>query len=216
MTLARKWADALGAGLVLATHNPGKLAEMRDLVAPWGVAVDSAGELGLPEPEETGDTFVANARLKARAAADLSGKPSIGDDSGLVVPALDGAPGIHSARWAGPERDFGMAMAKLHQRVAASDGDDERKWRAHFISVVVLQLTEVAGTAGAGEEIVVDGRVDGTLVWPPRGPNGFGYDPMFVPDGDARTFGEMPGADKAHYSHRAIALRRLLDRLTGD
>ncbi len=204
------WTDALAGGLVLATHNPGKLAEMRELVAPWGVSVDSAGALGLPEPEETGDSFVDNARIKAQSSADLSGKPSIGDDSGLVVPALDGAPGIHSARWAGPERDFGMAMAKLNERVAATDGDGPDKWRAHFISVVVLQWP---GLSGAEGEIVVDGRVDGTLVWPPRGPHGFGYDPMFVPDGDERTFGEMPGEDKARYSHRAIALRRLLDRL---
>jgi XTP/dITP diphosphohydrolase len=200
----RNILQELRAGLVLASHNPGKLAEMRDLVAPLGVPVSAAADHGLPEPEETGDSFIANARLKAEAARDGTGLAAVGDDSGLVVPAIGGTPGIHSARWAGPERDFAVAMRRLHGEVTAAGPDRA----AHFISVIVLALP------GGGEE-VFEGRVDGTLAWPPRGGRGFGYDPMFVPDGEDRTFAEMSFAAKQGYSHRGQALRALVARLKG-
>ncbi len=198
----RNILDLLRPGLVLASHNPGKLAEMRDLVAPLGVPVSCSTDHGLAEPEETGDSFLANARLKALPARDSTGLAAVGDDSGLVVPAIGGAPGIHSARWAGPQRDFALAMQRLHDEVAAAGADS-----AHFVSVIVLALPD-------GGEEVFEGRVDGTLVWPPRGERGFGYDPMFVPDGDARSFAEMPFSAKQGYSHRGKALRALVARLT--
>ena len=181
--------EALRPGLVLASHNAGKLAEMRDLVAPLGVPVSAAGDHGLPEPEETGDSFLANARLKAEAARAGTGLAAVGDDSGLVVPSIGGRPGIHSARWAGRQRDFSLAMRRL-------------------VSVIVLALPD-------GGEEVFEGRVDGTLVWPPRGEQGFGYDPMFVPAGENRTFAEMPFAAKQGYSHRGQALRALVARIAG-
>lgn len=200
----RPLLEDLRAGLVLASHNPGKLEEMRDLVAPLGVPVTAATDHGLPEPEETGDSFLANARLKAEAARAGTGLAAVGDDSGLVVPAIGGRPGIHSARWAGPERDFAMAMRRLHDEVAsAGDARD-----AYFISVIVLSLPD-------GNEEVFEGRVDGSLAWPPRGDRGFGYDAMFVPVGESRTFAEMPFAAKQGYSHRGHALRALVARLTG-
>ncbi|MEZ5668023.1 MAG: non-canonical purine NTP pyrophosphatase [Alphaproteobacteria bacterium] len=199
----RNVLEVLRDGLVLATHNAGKLVEMRDLVAPLGVPVTSAGERGLPEPEETGDSFVANARLKAEAARDATGLAAVGDDSGLVVPAIGGAPGIHSARWAGPARDFAMAMDRLNRAVCAAGPARD----AYFISVVVLALPD-------GREQVFEGRVDGTLVWPPRGDGGFGYDPMFVPEGEdpaaGRSFAEMPFAAKQAISHRGRAIRAFL------
>lgn len=198
--------EALRPGLVLATHNPGKLEEMRDLVAPLGVPVTCATDHALEEPEETGDTFLANARLKAHAARDGTRMAAVGDDSGLVVPAIGGAPGIHSARWAGPARDFAMAMARLNDEVSAAGSDRS----AYFISVIVLALPD-------GREEIFEGRVDGILVWPPRGSGGFGYDAMFVPAGEdpvtGRSFAEMPFAEKQGYSHRGIALRALVARL---
>ena len=197
--------------LVIATHNPGKLAELRDLVARYGATAVSAGELGLPEPAETGMTFRDNARIKAAAAAGATGLPAFADDSGLAVDALAGAPGIHSARWAGPDRDFAHAMEKIEGALDArgARGADER--RAHFVSALC-----VAWPDGHVEEF--EGRVDGTLVWPPRGDKGFGYDPMFLPDGHDRTFGEMSAEEKhglppkgAGLSHRARAFMKLAE-----
>jgi XTP/dITP diphosphohydrolase len=184
--------------LVIASHNPGKLREIADLVAPYGVAAVSAGSLGLPEPEETGASFRANAELKALAAAQGAGLPALADDSGLVVPALGGAPGVRSARWAGPERDFARAMA----RVEAELGDrDDRA--AHFLCALALAWPD-------GHCEGFEGRVDGDLVWPPRGDRGFGYDPIFLPDGETLTFGEMPPEQKHAMSHRARAFAQLV------
>jgi XTP/dITP diphosphohydrolase len=194
---------------VLATHNPGKLIEMRDLLSPYGVAVASAVELQLPEPEEVGATFAENARLKARAATEGARLPAVADDSGLVVAALDGAPGIRSARWAGPDRDFARAMERIETLLRAAGARTAAQRRAHFISALC-----VAWPDGHLEEF--EGRVDGTLIWPPRGPHGFGYDPMFLPDGYTRTFGEMSGEEKqalppqgSGLSHRARAFLKL-------
>ena len=197
--------------LVIATHNPGKLAEMRELLAPYGIEATSAGELGLREPDETGMTFGDNARIKAEAAAKATGLPAFADDSGIVVDTLDGAPGIYSARWAGANKDFAHAMAtideKLRERGAAAPADR----RAHFVSALC-----VAWPDGHVEEF--EARVDGTLVWPPRGDQGFGYDPMFLPDGHGRTFGEMPSEEKhglpprgKGLSHRARAFLKLAE-----
>jgi len=183
--------------LVIATHNPGKLREIAELLEPFGTTVHSAGELGLPEPVEDGTTFIANAEIKARAAAEGSGRPALSDDSGLVVPALDGRPGIHSARWAGPEKDFDMAMEKVQKDL----GDGDR--RAHFAAALALCWPD-------GDMEVFEGTVHGTLVWPPRGDRGFGYDPMFVPDGYEITFGEFEPTDKHAISHRADAFRKLV------
>jgi XTP/dITP diphosphohydrolase len=185
-----------GNRLVLATHNPGKLREIEELVAPYGIAVASAGELGLPEPEETGDTFEANAALKARVAAAASGLPALADDSGLVVLALGGEPGIYSARWAGPTRDFAIAMRRVEDRLA---GESDR--RAHFVAVLALAQPD-------GDVETWRGEVHGVLVWPPRGTNGFGYDPIFVPEGARLTFGEMDPAQKQRVNHRARAFEK--------
>jgi XTP/dITP diphosphohydrolase len=197
--------------LVIATHNPGKLEEMRDLLRPYGVEAVSAGELGIPEPAETGSSFRANARIKAEAAAQATGVPAFADDSGLVVDFLDGAPGIHSARWAGPSKDFSAAMARIESELAARGARDARDRRAHFVSALC-----VAWPDGHVEEF--EARVDGTLVWPPRGTRGFGYDPMFQPDGHALTFGEMSAEEKhglpprgKGLSHRARAFLLLAD-----
>lgn len=184
--------------LVIASHNAGKLREIADLVAPFGADAVAAGCLGLPEPAETGATFQANAELKARAAAEGAGLPALADDSGLVVPALGGAPGIHSARWAGPERDFARAM----QRVEDELGDSPDR-SAHFLCALALAWPD-----GHCEHF--EGRVDGSLVWPPRGSRGFGYDPIFQPDGEALTFGEMEPMKKHAMSHRATAFRKLI------
>ncbi len=184
--------------LLVATHNPGKLAEIAELLAPFAVAVAGAGSLGLDAPEETGASFVENAVIKAQAAAAASGRPALADDSGLGVDALDGRPGIHSARWAGPNKDFAVAMARVEK---ALDGQADR--RAHFISALVLAWPD-------GHAECFEGRVDGRLVWPPRGNRGFGYDPMFVPDGHRQTFGEMPAQTKHGISHRAVAFRKLV------
>ena len=191
-------------GLVLASHNKGKLAELRALLAPHAVHVASSGELGLPEPAETGLTFADNARLKAHAAAQASGLPALADDSGLEVRALGGAPGVHSARWAGPERDFAKAMARVRDELSRRGGAFERADRsAAFVAVLCLAWPD-------GHKELGEGRVEGELVDPPRGSGGFGYDPMFVPEGKDQTFGEMAPAEKQSLSHRARALRRLL------
>lgn len=182
---------------MIATHNPGKLREISELVAPFGIAAVGAGDLGLPEPEETGTTFEANAELKACAASTGSGLPALADDSGLVVPALNGAPGVYSARWAGATRDFSAAMAKVEEKLA---GKFDR--RAYFVAVLAL-----AWPNGAVETF--RGEAHGDLVWPPRGKNGFGYDPMFRPEGSRMTFGEMPPLEKGKLSHRARAFAKL-------
>ena len=183
--------------LVIATHNAGKLREIGDLLAPYGISVVSAGALGLAEPEETGETFIANAELKARAAALASGLPALADDSGLCVEALDGAPGIYSARWAGPSKDFAVAMAKINTLIGPNPNR-----RGCFVAALALAWPSGAVTS-------VEGRLDGHLVWPPRGENGFGYDPIFQPDGEALTCGEMPAAHKHAISHRARAFVQL-------
>lgn len=199
--MARKFS---GDDLVIASHNPGKVREIAALLKPYGANVKSAAELGLPEPEETGDTFTANAELKARAAATGAGTVALADDSGLVVPALDGAPGIRSARWAGPDRDFGMAMAKVHEALQALGTRTASDQRAYFVCALTLSWPD-------GHVESVEGRVDGTLVWPPRGDRGFGYDAMFLPDDYDKTFGEMDPDEKHAISHRADAFRKLID-----
>ena len=186
--------------LVLATHNQGKLREIKELLADRQIEVLSAAALGLDEPEETETSFTGNARLKARAAAQATSLPALADDSGLVVEALNGNPGIYSARWAGPEKDFAMAMQLVEQKLAESGSDDRR---AHFICSLSLVWPD-------GFDVTVEGRVDGTLVWPPRGSNGFGYDPMFIADGYDQTFGEMDPALKHAIGHRADAFDQLL------
>lgn len=189
---------------MLASHNAGKIAELRALLAPRGVAVTSSPELDLPEPVEDGASFTANARLKAHHAVRASGLPALADDSGLVVPGLDGDPGVHSARWAGPERDFPAAMARVRDALIRRYGSLEAAdRRAAFVAVLCLAWPD-------GHEEIALGRVEGELVDPPRGTGGFGYDPMFVPEGHTRTFAEMALAEKQTLSHRARALRHLL------
>jgi len=187
-----------GQRLVLATHNPGKLAEFRALLEPAGVTLTSSGELGLPEPAEPAPDFLGNARIKALAAATASGLPSLSDDSGFCVAALGGAPGVHSARWGGPSKDFAAAMA----RVNAELGDTAER-RAWFTSVLTLAWPD-------GVTASFQGRAEGLAVWPPRGGNGFGYDPMFQPHGETRTYGEMDHDSKYATSHRARALQALM------
>jgi XTP/dITP diphosphohydrolase len=205
----------LSGKLVIATHNPGKLAEMRELLAPHGVEAVSAVELGLGEPDETGDNFHANARIKAVAAATAAQLPAFADDSGLAVDALDGAPGIFSARWAGPTKDFNLAMARIERLLQERGATAPERRGAHFVSALC-----VAWPDGHVEE--VEARVDGTLVWPPRGTAGFGYDPMFLPDGFMRTFGEMTSVEKhglpplgLGLSHRARAFVKLAEICLG-
>ncbi|WGF86435.1 RdgB/HAM1 family non-canonical purine NTP pyrophosphatase [Marinivivus vitaminiproducens] len=189
-----------GERVVLATHNAGKLREFDMLLAPLGIEVVSAGSLGLAEPEETGDSFAANAILKAEAAVAATGLPALADDSGVSVAGLGGAPGIYSARWAGPGKDFAIAMRRVRDELAGRFGSFERAdRRGAFIACLAI-------VRPGGERATFEGRCDGTLVWPPRGEGGFGYDPMFVPDGDDRTFGEMTAAEKKAFSHRARAL----------
>ena len=197
--------------LVIATHNPGKLAEMRELLGPHGIEAVSAGEFGLGEPEETGNTFIANARIKAIAAAQAARLPAFADDSGLVVDALDGAPGIYSARWAGPNKDFNEAMARIERLLQERGAIAPDKRTAHFVSALC-----VAWPDDHLEE--VEARADGSLVWPPRGSAGFGYDPMFLPEGHGRTFGEMTSVEKhglpplgLGLSHRARAFVKLAE-----
>ena len=199
--MARKFREPR---LVVASHNAGKVEEIIDLLIPFGIDVVSAAELDLPEPEETGTTFEANAELKARAAVAGSGLPALADDSGLAVVALNGDPGIYSARWAGPARDFGLAMQKVEDALA---GTDDR--RAYFVSCLCLAWPD-----GHCETLI--GEVHGALVWPPRGTQGFGYDPMFLPNGETRTFGEIPLAEKQGISHRAVAFRKLVDACFAD
>jgi XTP/dITP diphosphohydrolase len=188
---------APGARLVIASHNPGKVAEIEALLARFGIEAVGAGALGLPEPEETGSTFEANAELKARAATEASGLPALADDSGLVVPALDGAPGIYSARWAGPTKDFRIPMERVQREL----GDKDR--RAHFVAVLALASPD-------GEIVTFRGEVYGQLTWPPRGERGFGYDPIFIPDGYTETFGEIDSELKHRISHRARAFAKLV------
>jgi XTP/dITP diphosphohydrolase len=197
--------------VVIATHNSGKLAEMRELLAPYGIAAISASELDLAEPAENGMTFAENARIKAQAAASAAGLPALADDSGLAVDALDGAPGIHSARWAGPDRDFGRAMETIEARLRERGATMPAERRAHFVSALCLAWPD-----GHSEEF--EALVAGTLVWPPRGTRGFGYDPVFLPDGQQRTFGEMSSEEKhglpprgKGLSHRARAFLKLAE-----
>jgi XTP/dITP diphosphohydrolase len=208
-------ARKLTGRVVIATHNPGKLREMRELLSPYGVEAISAGELGLPEPDETGTTFEANAIIKAEAAAKAAKLPALSDDSGLCVDALGGDPGIHSARWAGPDKDFARAMRMIEEKLAAKGAKMPDQRRAAFVSALT-----VAWPDGLLETF--EGRVAGSLVWPPRGSAGFGYDPMFLPDGHSRTFGEM-SADEKHglpprgqgLSHRARAFMKLAEACLG-
>ncbi|MFN4353855.1 RdgB/HAM1 family non-canonical purine NTP pyrophosphatase [Parvibaculum sp.] len=198
MEMTRKFE---GGKLVVASHNPGKVREIGDLLAPFGIETVSAGTLGLDEPEETGDTFRANAELKALAAAKAANLPALADDSGLCVNALNGAPGIHSARWAGPSKDFEFAMEKLRRGMLEAGPVDVG---AHFICGLALAWPD-------GHVEYFEGRVDGELTWPPRGEKGFGYDPIFIPDGHDITFGEMEPQAKHAMSHRADAFRQLVN-----
>lgn len=193
-----------GGRLIVATHNAGKVRELRDLLEPYGVAVVAAAEHGLAPPEETGASFSANAEIKARAAAAAGALPALADDSGLVVPALDGAPGIHSARWAGAHGDFAAAMRRVEHELA---GKADR--RAYFVAALALCWPD-------GHCETFEGRVHGSLVFPPRGTRGFGYDPIFVPDGHEITFGEMKPARKHAISHRAVAFGKLVAACLGD
>ena len=201
----------LAGRLVIATHNPGKLKEMRELLMPFGIDALPAGELGLPEPAENGTTFQENARIKARAAATASGFPAFADDSGLTVDALGGAPGIYSARWAGPEKDFRRAMQAVEDKLRERGAHARGQRNAQFVCALCLAWPD-----GHLEEF--DAAVHGTLVWPPRGDKGFGYDPMFLPDGHALTFGEMTNTEKhglppagKGLSHRARAFLKLAE-----
>ncbi len=187
--------------LVIATHNKGKLREFQALLSPFVGEMVSAGELGLPEPEETGTTFQENALIKARAAAKASRLPALADDSGLCVKALSGEPGIYSARWAGPGKDFMKAMRRIHEELAENEDRS-----AFFIAALALVWPD-------GREELFEGRCEGTIVWPPRGDKGHGYDPCFQPAGETRTFAEMKAAEKDAQSHRGRAVRALKKRL---
>lgn len=205
----------LAGRIVIATHNPGKLREMRELLAPYGIEAVSAGELGLAEPDETGADFAANAQIKAQAAAEASGLPAFADDSGLCVEALGGAPGIYSARWAGEAKDFYAAMYRIRAEVEATGA--RKPWRAHFVSALAVCWPD-------GHCEAFEGRVDGDLIFPPKGTAGFGYDPCFRPDGHGRTFGEMTAEEKhgipadgsRALSHRARAFQALARGCLGD
>jgi len=183
--------------LIVASHNPGKVREIGDLLAPFGVTPVSAASLSLPEPVEDGDSFTANAEIKALAAATAAGMPALADDSGLVVPALDGAPGIYSARWSGPAKDFSLAMQRVIGELGVKDNS------AHFVCALTLAWPD-------GHCETFEGTVHGTLTWPMRGDRGFGYDPIFIPAGHAITFAEMDPAEKHAMSHRADAFRQLI------
>ncbi|HET7850502.1 MAG TPA: RdgB/HAM1 family non-canonical purine NTP pyrophosphatase [Pseudolabrys sp.] len=204
-------ARHLTGRIVIATHNRGKLKEMRELLAPYGIEADSAAALGLAEPEETGKTFRANARIKALAAAKAAGLPAFADDSGLVVEALNGEPGIYSARWAGPGKDFRFAMNRIQTLLIERGARAPDQRRCHFVAALCLAWPD-----GHTEDF--EGRVDGVAAWPPRGTRGFGYDPLFLPDGFDRTFGEMDAEEKhglppngKGLSHRARAFMKLAD-----
>jgi XTP/dITP diphosphohydrolase len=200
--MTRKPLLARGSKLVIATHNAGKVREIGELLDPYGLRVSSAAEHQLPEPEENGDSFAANAEIKARAATQATGLPALADDSGLSVEMLDGAPGIYSARWAGKDKNFALAMTRIHEELQARHVN-EADWRAWFICDLCLCLPD--GTAHHFE-----GRVDGLLRYPPAGDNGFGYDPIFVPEGENRSFAEMRNDEKKAISHRARAFARLI------
>ena len=197
---ARRFADDR---LVIASHNPGKLREIAELLAPYRITVSGAAALGLAEPEETGESFRENAELKARAAAEASGLPSLADDSGLAVAALAGAPGIFSARWAGPEKDFALAMARVERELRAAGATDPDRRAARFVCALALAWPD-------GHIECFEGRVDGSIVDRPRGTRGFGYDPIFLAEGERLTFGEMEPAEKHRISHRADAFRQLV------
>jgi XTP/dITP diphosphohydrolase len=201
--------------IVIATHNPGKLKEMHELLSPYGIETVSAGDLGLPEPQETGANFQINARIKATAAALGAQLPALADDSGLIVEALGGAPGIYSARWAGSDKNFPRAMRMIEEKLAAANAKTPEQRRAAFVAALCLIWPD-------GHEESVEGRVEGTLVWPPRGNKGFGYDPMFLPNGHTRTFGEMSSEEKhgipprgMGLSHRARAFIKLAEQCLG-
>ena len=194
-----------GSRLVVASHNLGKVREIADLIAPWNLEAVSVGQLGLPEPDETEVTFEGNALLKARAAARGAGLPALADDSGLCVEALNGAPGIYSARWAGPGKDFSLAMNEVQRRLEASGSSSRAAW---FICALAIAWPD-------GTEASFLGRIDGQLVWPPRGTRGFGYDPMFIPEGHSLTFGEMDPSEKHAMSHRARAFRKFVEACLG-
>lgn len=195
-----------GERLVIASHNRGKVREFADLMAPFGIEVVAAGDLGLAEPEETGLTFADNAELKARAAADAAGLPALADDSGLEVAALGGAPGIYSARWGGATKDFGAAMRRVQQELEAKGAHQPEARGANFTCALAIAWPR-------GPVQVFEGKVFGHLVWPPRGARGFGYDPMFVADGDSRTFGELEPAQKHAVSHRARAFEQFVQEV---
>lgn len=219
MTLSSSAGRRLTGKVVIATHNAGKLVEMRELLAPFGVELVSAGALGLAEPDETGTTFAENAAIKAHAAAQAAGLPALADDSGICADALDGAPGIFSARWGGPSKDFRGAMTRINDELNQRDCGPDAPRRGHFVSALVVAWPN-------GEQALFEGRVFGDLVWPPRGDRGFGYDPIFRPDGYELTFGEMD-ADAKHgvdwisvgegnpggLSHRARAFVKLAKAL---
>ncbi len=197
-----------GTKLVVASHNPGKVREINALIAPYGLEAISAGTLGLPEPDETGTMFASNARIKSRAAADASGLPALADDSGICVAALDGAPGIFSARWGGAVKDFNAAMARVNRELEVRGARLPSERAAHFVSVLCLSWPN-------GEDQIFEGRVFGEVVWPPRGAGGFGYDPMFLPDGHEQTFGEMDPDAKDKISHRARAFEKFVKACLG-
>ena len=197
-------AELRAQGLLLASHNQGKLKELRAALSGDGIAVASAADHDLPEPEETADSFVGNARLKAEAALGVVDMPVLADDSGLAVEALGGAPGLHSARWAGPDRDYAAAFARIIRELGGDEAAEGA--RAAFVCVLVLLLP-------GGGEIVAEGRTEGRLTFPARGEGGFGYDPIFIPDGEERSFGEMTPEEKAQFSHRARAVAALKEKL---
>lgn len=190
--------------LIVASHNKGKVAEIKDLLQPFDLTVVSAGDLDLPEPEETGTTFIANAELKALAAARAANLPALADDSGLAVDALGGDPGVYSARWAGPERNFAVAMGKVEDALRDQGAETPKDRKAHFVCVLTLAWPD-------GHTESFEGKVFGHLVWPARGTKGFGYDPVFQPEGHDITFGEMEPERKHAMSHRANAFRQLID-----
>ncbi len=199
----------IGPHLVVASHNPGKIAEIGALLAPFGIAARPASDFGLSAPDETGESFAGNARIKAHAAARGSGLPALSDDSGLCVAALGGAPGVHTADWAetGKGRDFTQAMARLHAEIAASGAPEPH--HAAFVCALCLAWPD-------GEDRIFEGRVEGRVVWPMRGACGFGFDPVFVPEGHEMTFGEMAPEEKDAISHRAMAFRKLADACLGE
>jgi XTP/dITP diphosphohydrolase len=209
MIRSAKQTSLHGGKLVIASHNAGKVREIAELLEPFDVTVVSAGELGLPEPEETGRSFADNAMIKANAAAIASGLPALADDSGLVVPALDGAPGIYSARWAGSDKTFVTAMERVRRELEARGTMRQAEPHAYFVCALALCWPAITFDSAAVCR-TFEGRVDGHLEWPPRGTRGFGYDPIFVADGQTQTFGEMDPAIKHSLSHRAKAFHKLV------